>query len=146
MLSLCQETYLYTNSCLCLLTISINLLFIFKLCLSTCINCIFIIQSDILLIIVCVILHFYTYLTNFSTHCLTYLLFRCYICVFTNWFFTEINVFVIWRHDDNETNEWALTWHCELCVASTWSPSWPVTTASGVTHCQDTGCTIKVNT
>ena len=37
--------------------------YIFKLCFSTCITCIFIIQSDILVIILYVILHFYTYLT-----------------------------------------------------------------------------------
>ena len=35
----------------------------FKLCLSTCINYIFILQSDILLIILSILLHFYTYLT-----------------------------------------------------------------------------------
>ena len=59
-------------------------------------------QSDTLLIILSVMLHFYTYLTYkrikfVSTHWLTYLHFKGYLCVYTNsiqFFLPEINVFV----------------------------------------------------
>ena len=60
---------LFKKNILCIQLINLFILFftfnifIIKLCLPTCINCIFIMQPDTLLIMLSVILHFYIYLT-----------------------------------------------------------------------------------